>query len=125
MPDVAAVVIAYAGGGLSCGIGAAIRAVRKSTVKLYAAEVETGAPFAASKRADLAILMSAACSAVRRFVALGRAAAAKAMRRCYRQLLRPPNPSLSSLLRASKRCTCLAGAEAGQAAGRAERRSQQ
>ena len=64
-------------------------------------------PFAASKLADLAILMSAACSAVRRFVALGRAAAAKAMRRCYRQLLRPPNPSLSSLLRASKRCTCL------------------
>ena len=50
LPDVDAVVIAYAGGGLSCGIGSAVRALR-SNVKLYAAEVETGAPFAASMAA--------------------------------------------------------------------------
>ncbi len=47
LPDVDAVVIAYAGGGLCCGIGSAVRAV-KPDVKLYAAEVSTGAPFAAS-----------------------------------------------------------------------------
>lgn len=47
LPDVDAVVIAYAGGGLSCGIASAIRAL-KPDVKLYAAEVSTGAPFAAS-----------------------------------------------------------------------------
>ena len=48
IPDVDAVVIAYAGGGLSCGVGSAIRAVKKDRVSLYSAEVETGAPFAAS-----------------------------------------------------------------------------
>ncbi len=47
LPDVDAVVIAYAGGGLSCGIASVIRAL-KPEVKLYAAEVSTGAPFAAS-----------------------------------------------------------------------------
>ena len=47
LPDVDAVVIAYAGGGLSCGIASVIRALRPE-VKLYAAEVSTGAPFAAS-----------------------------------------------------------------------------
>ena len=47
LPDVDAVVIAYAGGGLCCGIGSAIRAVNPK-VKLLAAEVATGAPFAAS-----------------------------------------------------------------------------
>jgi threonine dehydratase len=57
LPDVAAVVIAYAGGGLSCGIGSAIRAVRKSAVKLYAAEVETGAPFAASMAAGTPVVV--------------------------------------------------------------------
>ena len=50
LPDVDAVVIAYAGGGLSCGIGSAIRALRPK-VKLYAAQVDTGAPFAASMAA--------------------------------------------------------------------------
>ena len=57
LPDVDAVVIAYAGGGLSCGIGSAIRAVRKSAVKLYAAEVETGAPFAASMVAGAPVVV--------------------------------------------------------------------
>ncbi len=47
LPDVDAVVIAYAGGGLSCGIASVIREL-KPDVKLYAAEVSTGAPFAAS-----------------------------------------------------------------------------
>ncbi len=47
LPEVDTVVIAYAGGGLSCGIASAIRALRPE-VTLYAAEVETGAPFAAS-----------------------------------------------------------------------------
>jgi threonine dehydratase len=47
LPDVDAVVIAYAGGGLACGIASAVRAL-KPGVRLYAAEVETGAPFAAS-----------------------------------------------------------------------------
>jgi len=47
LPDVDALVIAYAGGGLSCGIASAIRAL-KPEVKVYAAEVETGAPLAAS-----------------------------------------------------------------------------
>lgn len=47
LPDVDAVVIAYAGGGLSCGVASAIREI-KPKVKLFAAEVSTGAPFAAS-----------------------------------------------------------------------------
>jgi threonine dehydratase len=47
LPDVEALVIAYAGGGLSCGIGSVIRAL-KPEVKVYAAEVETGAPLAGS-----------------------------------------------------------------------------
>lgn len=47
LPNVDAVVIAYAGGGISCGIASAFRAL-KPDVKLYAAEVSTGAPFAAS-----------------------------------------------------------------------------
>ncbi|MDA1348125.1 MAG: pyridoxal-phosphate dependent enzyme [Chloroflexi bacterium] len=57
LPDVDAVVIAYAGGGLSCGIGSAIRAVRDDAVKLYAAEVETGAPFAASMAAGRPVVV--------------------------------------------------------------------
>jgi threonine dehydratase len=47
LPDVDAVVIAFAGGGLACGIASAVRAL-KPDVRLYAAEVETGAPLAAS-----------------------------------------------------------------------------
>ncbi|MCH2321075.1 MAG: pyridoxal-phosphate dependent enzyme [SAR202 cluster bacterium] len=47
LPDVEAIVIAYAGGGLACGIASAVRAL-KPGVKLYAAEVSTGAPFAAA-----------------------------------------------------------------------------
>ncbi len=47
LPDVDNVVVPYGGGGLSCGIAAAIRAMRPD-VDVYAAEVETAAPLAAS-----------------------------------------------------------------------------
>ncbi|MGI8551916.1 MAG: pyridoxal-phosphate dependent enzyme, partial [Dehalococcoidia bacterium] len=47
LPDVNAVVIPYGGGGLSAGIGCAIRALRPETA-IYACEVETAAPLAPS-----------------------------------------------------------------------------
>jgi len=47
LPDVEAVVIPYGGGGLSCGIAPGFRALKPDT-KLYACEVETAAPLAAS-----------------------------------------------------------------------------
>ena len=47
LPDVDAVVIPYGGGGLSSGIASAIRALKPAT-RLYAVEVETAAPLAAS-----------------------------------------------------------------------------
>jgi threonine dehydratase len=47
LPDVDAVLIPWGGGGLSCGIASAVRA-KKPTCKLYAAEVATAAPLAAS-----------------------------------------------------------------------------
>jgi len=47
LPDVEAVVIPYGGGGLSCGIASGLRAL-KPDIKLYACEVETAAPLAAS-----------------------------------------------------------------------------
>ncbi|OGU04014.1 MAG: hypothetical protein A2W29_12605 [Gemmatimonadetes bacterium RBG_16_66_8] len=47
LPDVDAVIVPFGGGGLSCGIASAINA-RKPSVKVFACEVETAAPFAAS-----------------------------------------------------------------------------
>src|SRR5437868_4519994 len=47
LPDVDAIVVPYGGGGLSCGIASAVRALKPS-VKVYAAEVATAAPLAAS-----------------------------------------------------------------------------
>jgi len=47
MPDVDTVVVPYGGGGLSSGIAAAVRALCPK-VPVYAAEVETAAPLAAS-----------------------------------------------------------------------------
>ncbi len=47
LPDVDAVIVPFGGGGLSCGIAAALRALRREA-KVFAAEVETAAPFAAS-----------------------------------------------------------------------------
>ena len=50
LPDVRAVVVPYGGGGLSCGIATAVHALSPD-VPVFAAEVETAAPFAASLRA--------------------------------------------------------------------------
>jgi threonine dehydratase len=47
LPDVDAVVVPFGGGGLAAGIASALRALRPST-KVYAAEVATAAPLAAS-----------------------------------------------------------------------------
>ncbi len=47
LPDVESIVIPWGGGGLACGIGAAVRALAPSC-RLIAAEAETGAPLAAS-----------------------------------------------------------------------------
>lgn len=51
LPDVDAVVIPFGGGGLSCGIASALRALRPST-KVFAAEVATSAPLSASLAKD-------------------------------------------------------------------------
>ncbi|MFQ5599685.1 MAG: threonine/serine dehydratase [Candidatus Krumholzibacteriia bacterium] len=47
LPDADAIVVPYGGGGLSAGIASAVRAVRPE-VRVYACEVETAAPLAAS-----------------------------------------------------------------------------
>ncbi len=47
LPDVDAVVIPWGSGGLSCGIASAIRALKPAT-RIYACEVTTAAPLAAS-----------------------------------------------------------------------------
>lgn len=47
LPEFDAVIIPWGGGGLSCGIAAALRALN-SKCKIYAAEVSTAAPLAAS-----------------------------------------------------------------------------
>ena len=47
LPDVDTVIVPYGGGGLICGIATAIKAL-KPDVKVFASEVETAAPLAAS-----------------------------------------------------------------------------
>jgi threonine dehydratase len=47
IPDINAVVVPWGGGGLTCGIAAALRAL-KPDCRIYAAEVSTAAPLAAS-----------------------------------------------------------------------------
>ena len=47
LPEVTAVLVPFGGGGLSCGIAAAIRGLRPE-VRVYGCEVETAAPFAAA-----------------------------------------------------------------------------
>lgn len=47
LPDLDGVVIPWGGGGLSCGIAAVLRE-RAPKVRIYAAEIETAAPLAAS-----------------------------------------------------------------------------
>ena len=50
LPTVDAVIAPYGGGGLSCGIGGVMRQLRPEA-RIYAAEVETAAPLAASLKA--------------------------------------------------------------------------
>ncbi len=47
LPEVDAVVVPFGGGGLSCGIASALRALRPAT-RVWACEVETAAPLATS-----------------------------------------------------------------------------
>jgi threonine dehydratase len=47
LPDVDAVVVPYGGGGLSCGIASAVKSLRPE-VQVFASEIETAAPLAAS-----------------------------------------------------------------------------
>ena len=53
LPDVSAVLVAWGGGGLACGIASAMRAI-KPGVKIYACEIETGAPLTASYKSGRA-----------------------------------------------------------------------
>jgi threonine dehydratase len=50
LPDVDAVIVPWGGGGLCCGIASAIKA-QKPDCKVYAGEVETGAPLSPSLKA--------------------------------------------------------------------------
>lgn len=50
LPDVDAVIVPYGGGGLSCGIASALKALRPQA-RVYACEVETAAPFRAALEA--------------------------------------------------------------------------
>ena len=52
LPDVDAVVIPWGGGGLTCGIGSALRSLRPAC-KIFTAEVATAAPLAASMAAGV------------------------------------------------------------------------
>src|SRR5258706_14724913 len=54
LPDVATVLVPFGGGGLSCGIAAAIRGM-KPEVRVYGCEVETAAPLAAALAAGDAV----------------------------------------------------------------------
>jgi threonine dehydratase len=53
LPEVDAILVPYGGGGLSCGIASALRALRPAT-RVFACEVETAAPLAASLAAGAA-----------------------------------------------------------------------
>ncbi len=57
LPDVEAVMVAYGGGGLGCGIASALRAARPS-VKVYASEAETAAPLTLSLAAGRMVEVS-------------------------------------------------------------------
>src|SRR3970282_7210 len=48
LPDVDAIVVPYGGGGLSCGIASAVRALKPDT-RIFACEPATAAPLAASR----------------------------------------------------------------------------
>ncbi len=53
LPDVQNVVVPFGGGGLSCGIAAAL-ASHRSSIRIFASEVSTAAPLAASLKAGAA-----------------------------------------------------------------------
>lgn len=63
LPDVDSVLVPFGGGGLSCGIAAAVRGMRPD-VRVYGCEVETAAPLAAALAAGRAV----DCSRVATFV---------------------------------------------------------
>ena len=54
LPDVDTILVPYGGGGLSCGIATAVRALKPAT-KIFAAVVETSAAFAAALKAGEAV----------------------------------------------------------------------
>jgi threonine dehydratase len=54
LPEVDAVLVPYGGGGLSCGIAAVVQALRPQC-RVYACEVDTAAPLAASLAAGAAV----------------------------------------------------------------------
>ena len=56
LPELDAVVIPWGGGGLTCGIAAAVRANRPGC-RIYAAEVSTAAPLTASLAAGAAVVV--------------------------------------------------------------------
>ena len=56
LPDVDAVVIPWGGGGLTCGVAAAVRA-KRPVCRVYAAEVATAAPLAASLAAGSPVVI--------------------------------------------------------------------
>jgi threonine dehydratase len=57
LPDVETILIPFGGGGLSCGIASAVRAL-KPGVRIYAAEAETSAPVAAAFAADAPVTIA-------------------------------------------------------------------
>lgn len=57
LPDVKRILIPYGGGGLSCGIASAVRAINPA-VQIYACEVETAAPLKASFSAGKPVSIS-------------------------------------------------------------------
>jgi threonine dehydratase len=56
LPDLDAVVVPWGGGGLACGIAAVVKALKPS-IRVYAAECETGAPLSASLAAGKPVVV--------------------------------------------------------------------
>jgi len=63
LPDVDAIFVPYGGGGLSCGIASAVHAINPR-VKVFAAEVDSGAPLTASLAAGHPVVVPYAASFV-------------------------------------------------------------
>jgi threonine dehydratase len=57
LPDLDAIVIPWGGGGLACGIAGAAKALKPS-IRVYAAESETGAPLTASLAAGKPVVVN-------------------------------------------------------------------